>query len=322
MEEALKPVVGALDVVIDEIERSSLLRHGSGCRELVAWVVVVMLVSLPLSSLSRAVALSIWDLSWATSCSIECSSSLEGIWPPFSGEGEIPRWGLEENVVSIDIICLVCRSSSATPHFCGRDSLDRRTQLFVIKHPSIGLLVRPPIEHVRAMGKTKKGFQKNTKLASDRRKTSGKPRPALPKSKKAKSKAIKPQQQQQQQQHKIIIPFGPEHRVLLVGEGDFSFSRSLLEHHGIIHIYATSLDTRSGVLAKYPQAANHLRVVEAQDSSQVEYSVDATKLGRAGGGGGGKEVRKGGWDRIVFNFPHVGGLTKDVNRQVRANQGR
>ena len=174
------------------------------------------------------------------------------------------------------------------------------------------------------MGKAKKGLQKNKKPSSDRRRISGKPKSTLPKLKKAKSKAIKPQQQQQQQQqqHKIIIPFEPQHRVLLVGEGDFSFSRSLLEHHGIINIYATSLDTRSGVLSKYPQAATHLKVIEAQDSSQVEYGVDATKLGRAGGGGGGKEVRKGGWDRIVFNFPHVGGLTKDVNRQVRANQGR
>ena len=56
------------------------------------------------------------------------------------------------------------------------------------------------------------------------------------------------------------------------------------------------------------------------ETCKVEYGVDATKLGRPGGGG--KDIRKGGWDRIVFNFPHIGGLTKDVNRQVRANQGQ
>lgn len=53
--------------------------------------------------------------------------------------------------------------------------------------------------------------------------------------------------------------------------------------------------------------------------------MDATKLGKGGiadGGGGGKEVKRGGFDRVVFNFPHVGGLTKDVNRQVRYNQGK
>lgn len=58
----------------------------------------------------------------------------------------------------------------------------------------------------------------------------------------------------------------------------------------------------------------------------VRYGVDATKLGRPGvaggaGGGGGKAVKRGGFDKVVFNFPHVGGLTKDVNRQVRYNQG-
>lgn len=61
----------------------------------------------------------------------------------------------------------------------------------------------------------------------------------------------------------------------------------------------------------------------------VRYGVDATKLGKGAvaegaggrGGGGGKEVKRGGFDRVVFNFPHVGGKTKDVNRQVRYNQG-
>lgn len=80
---------------------------------------------------------------------------------------------------------------------------------------------------------------------------------------------------------------------------------------------------------------------------KVMYSVDARKLGSNTGGG--KDIRKGiplkqrkmqpyyrnggqqperehednaggPWDIISFNFPHVGGLSTDVNRQVRANQ--
>lgn len=78
---------------------------------------------------------------------------------------------------------------------------------------------------------------------------------------------------------------------------------------------------------------------------KVLFSVDARKLGAPGGGG--KEIRtgflrrehkrpawktkeqlpassqmgpNGPWDVICFNFPHVGGLSTDVNRQVRHNQ--
>ena len=60
-----------------------------------------------------------------------------------------------------------------------------------------------------------------------------------------------------------------------------------------------------------------MKELEKDCEAQVLFKVDATKLDKAD-----KRVRKGGFDRIVFNFPHVGGLTKDVNRQVRHNQGR
>ena len=118
------------------------------------------------------------------------------------------------------------------------------------------------------------------------------------------------------------IPFGPTDRILLVGEGDFSFALSLLATYGCTSLVATSYDKKGAVISKYPQARGHLQALESEEGCRVIHGVDATKLGKSGATySGGKEIKKGGFDRVVFNFPHVGGLTKDVNRQVRHNQG-
>ncbi|KAL9029890.1 MAG: hypothetical protein Q9196_001914 [Gyalolechia fulgens] len=123
-----------------------------------------------------------------------------------------------------------------------------------------------------------------------------------------------------------IIPFNPTHRILLVGEGDFSFTRSLFTHHNCQSLIATCYDSAATLAEKYPQSAEYIRDLEdsARQGELTElniiHGVDATKLGKGGSAGGGKPVRRGGFDRVVFNFPHVGGLTNDVNRQVRHNQ--
>lgn len=84
-------------------------------------------------------------------------------------------------------------------------------------------------------------------------------------------------------------------------------------------LVSTCHDSETGLGEKYPQAADHVAALRAEDGVRVLCGVDATRLGKVGGGG--KEIGKGGFDRIGFNFPHVGGLTTDVNRQVRYNQG-
>ncbi|KAL8772614.1 MAG: hypothetical protein Q9209_002275 [Squamulea sp. 1 TL-2023] len=122
------------------------------------------------------------------------------------------------------------------------------------------------------------------------------------------------------------IPFDPTDRILLVGEGDFSFTHSLYAYHNCHRLLATCFDSAATLVEKYPQSTGYIQELQDADREdetvniQILNGVDATKLGRGGVGSGGKEVKKGRFDRVVFNFPHVGGLTKDVNRQVRCNQ--
>jgi 25S rRNA (uracil2634-N3)-methyltransferase len=76
---------------------------------------------------------------------------------------------------------------------------------------------------------------------------------------------------------------------------------------------ATVLESETELKEKYPHVAANISAIE-KAGGRVKYSVDARKLGK---------VLKGekGWERVVFNFPHVGGKSTDVNRQVRYNQG-
>ena len=138
------------------------------------------------------------------------------------------------------------------------------------------------------------------------------PKPGRPSSSSSSSRPPRPETPP-------TVPFSPDHAILLVGEGDLSFAAALVEHHGCSRVTATVPERGAEELAaKYPQAgANAARV--AGGGGRVVYGVDARRM-RPWAGKRTTPGEGGDMDRVVFNFPHVGGRSTDVNRQVRHNQ--
>ncbi|KAL6496404.1 hypothetical protein OROGR_029662 [Orobanche gracilis] len=104
-----------------------------------------------------------------------------------------------------------------------------------------------------------------------------------------------------------IKHYSSGHNILLVGEGDFSFSLCLAMAFGsATNIVATTLDSYEELIAKYKDAQENVAMLTALGAS-VLFRVDATKM---------KNLPDLWWrkfHRIIYNFPHAGFHGKEDN---------
>jgi 25S rRNA (uracil2634-N3)-methyltransferase len=105
---------------------------------------------------------------------------------------------------------------------------------------------------------------------------------------------------------KPLIPFKLSDKILLIGEGNFSFARSLVQNPPAElrslppgSITATAYDTEKECYEKYPEAQEIVSLLK-EKGVEVLFGVDGTRLEKHTALKGKK------WDRIVWNFPHAG----------------
>ncbi|XVF70950.1 hypothetical protein PTKIN_Ptkin11bG0203500 [Pterospermum kingtungense] len=102
------------------------------------------------------------------------------------------------------------------------------------------------------------------------------------------------------EEEKWVTHYSSNHQILLVGEGDFSFSLSLANAFGSAsNICASSKDSYDVLIKKYKKAKSNLKNLEKLGASLL-HEVDATKMKRH------TDLAKRKFDRIIFNFPHAG----------------
>ncbi|KAK9673768.1 hypothetical protein RND81_12G188100 [Saponaria officinalis] len=108
---------------------------------------------------------------------------------------------------------------------------------------------------------------------------------------------------------KKIGPYTSKQKILLVGEGDFSFSASLAIAFGCAsNMIATSLNPQEFLEKHYSMFPQNKMALEVRGGT-VLHGVDATNM-----------IGSVRFDRIIFNFPHAGCFGR-THHDIRINRG-
>ena len=84
-------------------------------------------------------------------------------------------------------------------------------------------------------------------------------------------------------------------KVLVCGDGDFSFSKALSTLGQHRQLITTTLDSKDSLSIHFPQSVTNINIIEsASNNNKVLYNIDATKLSFPNE-----------FDIILWNFPHI-----------------
>ncbi|CAB4307377.1 unnamed protein product [Prunus armeniaca] len=107
---------------------------------------------------------------------------------------------------------------------------------------------------------------------------------------------------------KKIKHYSSYQKILLAGEGDFSFSVCLARAFGLaVNMVATSLDSRESLMLNYSKAMSNVKELEAR-GCKVLHEVDVHSMSQH------PFLIRVRFDRIIYNFPHAGFFSSERNR--------
>lgn len=124
---------------------------------------------------------------------------------------------------------------------------------------------------------------------------------------KAKKNQVKPKKNNVERV-RVRPQYNSKDKILLIGEGNFSFARSLCENYldeGAENLVATCFDSEKVLNEKYGDEAKDNIELVREYGGTVLFEVDGTDMP--------KEVKKSRYTKIVFNFPHAGKYKKAMN---------